>query len=446
MPRVLICSVGGSPAPIINAITQNSETAKLDLVLFLCSSGEDGAGSDQTIEHATTTSAPSLQCPHCKGHVQRQFHNPSIIERARLQPGDYEIVTVDDPDALGEVLAACDEIDERISARWPSADDGGDKLQVLANYTGGTKTMSLGIAVHALQSPTRFWELQLNIRAAPGRPNLVRLSDGDMALPQDISLAITRDTERLAEHFEKRHDYEGAAGVLAHLLRRRSLPREQRALVGLRLARCQLQAALDRFDYPAARRLAGQIEGDGPELAKRLKRLLRTLELVEGHQDWNPKDVSGLELVDDILANAQRCAERQRFDDAVGRLYRATELLAQIRLRRTFGLHVSDLKLDDPRIPQPTRERLEAYRRPADTKGRPQPIRIGLFAAYELLADLSDPLGTYFTDHLTELHGLMKKRNHSFFAHGLSPIGSETAADLLPRWRSWLDRAKKHCI
>jgi hypothetical protein len=46
----------------------------------------------------------------------------------------------------------------------------------------------------------------------------------------------------------------------------------------------------------------------------------------------------GYEIVEDLLLNAERRAMQDRYDDAVGRLYRALELLVQIRLLQTYDI------------------------------------------------------------------------------------------------------------
>lgn len=50
------------------------------------------------------------------------------------------------PDDLNEVTGACERIEEDIARRFGDA-------RIIANYTGGTKTMSVGLGLHALVSP-----------------------------------------------------------------------------------------------------------------------------------------------------------------------------------------------------------------------------------------------------------------------------------------------------
>jgi CRISPR-associated protein (TIGR02710 family) len=161
----------------------------------------------------------------------------------------------------------------------------------------------------------------------------------------------------------------------------------------------------------------------------------------------------GWELVEDLLANAERCAHRGRYDDAVARLYRATELLAQIRLRRVYDIQTGDVWLDSPAIAEcpAALELLEKARaqavplsegsRGADTRDRQ--VKIGLWQAYSLLGALGDPLGEHFLADSRHLKGFLEMRHRSILAHGLDPVTRGQWEDLGVRWIAWLTGARR---
>src|SRR5207245_1390146 len=94
------------------------------------------------------------------------------------------------------------------------------------------------------------------------------------------------------------------------------------------------------------------------------------------------------ELVADLLANARRCATGRRFDDAVARLYRAVEALAQTRLRMEYGIgDTSHVPLEE--LP----EGLRAAKAPQAQDGA---VWLALQDAYTLLRERGDPLGECF--------------------------------------------------
>ena len=418
MKTVLICTVGGSPQPVVHAVQQN----RPDFVYFICSTGDTEAASDRTITERTGRKIKGT-CPHCdKAYTLELFSEP-IAEQASLSQDGFHVEPVEDPDELTQVDAACLAVEQDMASRFA-----GDELRVIANYTGGTKTMTLALGAYALRTGGR-WELQVN--ASIPRTDLIKVTSGDIALPQDVAGLMARDVMARAEEVAGRHDYEGAVETLQFLITRTSLsPADRRPLLE-RLQRYRMQAAWDRLDYTRAMELASE-----KKRIKQLKQLIRAAALFSGDAPWGKKDVAGTILVEDLMDNAARCAARQRFDDAVGRLYRATELLAQVRLRREHGLRTGDLDLSSTAVPEPSRSWLQDLRDP-----RSERVRIGLFASYRLLAEMGDPLGMYFADNEQLLHQVIEKRNQSMFAHGLTPIDGEVWRQVGQKWQAWLQGA-----
>ena len=101
---------------------------------------------------------------------------------------------------------------------------GSDGIEVVANYTGGTKTMSLGLGNFALH-PARAWALQTNV-VGKGRDNLVKITAGDTATLQDTTSIDVQAVLDLARTLVTRHDFEGAAALLQGYLAGTKLPKE----------------------------------------------------------------------------------------------------------------------------------------------------------------------------------------------------------------------------
>jgi CRISPR-associated protein (TIGR02710 family) len=124
----------------------------------------------------------------------------------------------------------------------------------------------------------------------------------------------------------------------------------------------------------------------------------------------------GFEMVEDILLNAARRAAQHRYDDAAGRLYRATEMTAQIWLEEKYGIETGNVDLD--KVPENTRPSLEED---SDDKGR---IRIGLIKAWDLISEMpDDSVGKKFQTFRPELLKFLSVRNESLLAHGIQPVG-----------------------
>jgi CRISPR-associated protein (TIGR02710 family) len=160
--------------------------------------------------------------------------------------------------------------------------------------------------------------------------------------------------------------------------------------------------------------------------------LIRIKRLMDTDDEWRTRDISGWELIEDIIQAADRSASRGRYDDAIARLYRATEFLGQLQLRKRYGLHADRLSPQDERLPSTVMEWIKSYAEPS------HPGKLPLFAIYTLLAAFEDPLGAFFRDRESELKGLIQFRNSSLLAHGFKPIGAETWRTVGPKWIRWI--------
>ncbi|HID43499.1 MAG TPA: TIGR02710 family CRISPR-associated protein [Archaeoglobaceae archaeon] len=122
-------------------------------------------------------------------------------------------------------------------------------------------------------------------------------------------------------------------------------------------------------------------------------------------------------LLVDLISNAERRIKTARYDDAVARLYRAVELIAQIALAE-FG-YEEPIKLEG--------ELAEKYKEYEDS-GK---FKLGLAKKMELLKDL----GWNKADDLylknNRIKGLLESRNMSILAHGFIPVGRSVTEGLL---------------
>jgi CRISPR-associated protein (TIGR02710 family) len=124
----------------------------------------------------------------------------------------------------------------------------------------------------------------------------------------------------------------------------------------------------------------------------------------------------------DLINNARRRIEEGKFDDAVARLYRACEMLAQWRLASSYDIMSGNVDLF--RVPDGSKHWLETCRSP---KGD---IQVGLRKAYRLLYEMQDSLGKQFFADKT-LPGVLRERNESILAHGTKPVEPAACSRLL---------------
>lgn len=119
------------------------------------------------------------------------------------------------------------------------------------------------------------------------------------------------------------------------------------------------------------------------------------------------------DLLTDLFTNAQRRFREGKYDDALARFYRFTEMLAQYRLQQ---LRIDTSNVDRARVPPDLVEKYATMVDPRDGK-----IKIGLIDAYALLAALGDPIGHAFKNQ-PRLGNQLSTRNKSILAHGTTPI------------------------
>jgi CRISPR-associated protein (TIGR02710 family) len=118
------------------------------------------------------------------------------------------------------------------------------------------------------------------------------------------------------------------------------------------------------------------------------------------------------ELALDLFANAERRFAEGKVDDAVLRIYRLVEMLAQERLLKRFGIDVSDVRPDQ--LPHQSRDEfIQKYKNKRTGK-----IEIPQSPSYQLLKELGDELGEAFSRNFDKFRNVQSARNTSYLAHG----------------------------
>ncbi|NJM00799.1 MAG: TIGR02710 family CRISPR-associated protein [Synechococcaceae cyanobacterium SM2_3_2] len=181
---------------------------------------------------------------------------------------------------------------------------------------------------------------------------------------------------------------------------------------------CSAFDAWDRFDHLEAWEALRPWMKIGlvSSLGRFLKRVINSRGLLDStFESAEGSKGHGYEIVQDLLLNAQRRAHQQRYDDAVGRAYRALELLAQVRLNQRYGIKTGDV--DIALLPETLRPQYEPHRSP---NGK---IELPLLRSYQLLTQFEgDPLGQLFQSRESLIKNSLQIRNASLFAHGFRPI------------------------
>ncbi len=412
MSTILFVSVGGSHQPIVTAISSLNP----DRVIFICSDGAKGSKS-QVIGTGTP-------CEVRKG-MEVIERLPNIPTQAKLgdkfQP-ERDVVTIYEPDDLSECY-------QKIVAAIQEIQQSAPQTILKADYTGGTKSMSVGLAMAAIDYRVEVFLTTGN------RTDLIRVQRGEMTAQATISpVLIQRTIDRFLPMVLQQYNYPAAVAELTQLLPSMTVSNELRRQIQSLCSICKGLDAWDRFEHLEAVALltpymkSQQIQ----PLGLFLKRVIHSRGAIDADFNFDPTDgIAGhcYEIVQDLLLNAERRATQGRYDDAVGRLYRALELLVQVRLLKAYEIKTGDVDL--ARLPEHLRHDFHPH------GGR---IQIALRRSYELLAQLGDdPIGQLYRQQKGKVISALEIRNDSLFAHGFKPITEQNYHSVLGAIGSFIE-------
>lgn len=384
--KILILTVGGSYQPLLTAI----QSIRPSRIIFLCSDDQGAAkGSYIQIE-----GAGMVLCSQVSPSVPTKPDLPNLATLAKLSKDQYEVVRIAQFDSLQECYVKAAELIRREKRCHPDA-------EIIADYTGGTKSMAAALASAALDEE----KCQLSLVNGT-RSDLSMVQPGTQFI-RPVAVGNLRARRRLAEVSKalERFDYVAALQILEAVA---MMPVSENLLNRIRdaIAVCRAFDAWDRFCHAQAREL----------LWPHRDRLVEHFLVLEELSKPQPRDP--YLRVEDLLLNAERRVAQQHFDDAVARIYRALEMLAQVRLLANQGINTSDVDIN--RFPQNLQEELGKKRR---KDGR---LTTALLDSWELLHALDDhPLGAWFDRQRQALKSFLKARNYSILAHGATPISRD---------------------
>ena len=130
-------------------------------------------------------------------------------------------------------------------------------------------------------------------------------------------------------------------------------------------------------------------------------------------------------LIKELINNARRRIEDQRFDDAAARIYRALELYGQICFEKKIGS--SNDKVKPGKIPDQLRD--EFNRKYLD----PQLglMKLPLQATFAVLRVAGHEAGIRFFSFEDKIKNIQIARNKSILAHGIQPVTEHAARSIL---------------
>lgn len=384
---LLIATVGGTYQPVVQSLLHWRPAR----VLFLPSTQSRSTVDEAVRDHGARSGQP-------------------------LNPGCYEVITIDDPQDFEGCLETFRKLDEHVR-NWTER---GVEFTVVVDFTAGTKCMSAALALQARRWPCRFSYVGGAVRTKDGLGTVETGSESVLHSANPWDALGFQAAEEFVILFDQLA-FEQAARIADLSLRRVVAPSRKRELSALKLL-AQAYDAWDRFDHSSAKTKLGDVERQRNDLASLLGEdaASRLLQHTRQNREYLQQLIDGSRpsrhLILDLLANADRCFQRGRLDDAVARLYRAIEAIAQLQLVMAHGIAGTD-RVPMERIPEPLRTKFQDN----EEDGH---VKLGLQDAYALLDALGDDIGARFKQ--AGLHEPSRSplvvRNQSILAHGFQPV------------------------
>lgn len=379
--RGMVVTVGTSPEPLVKTINEH----RPECVLFVVS-----AESRKTVED-------------------------EVFSGLKQRPRDA-FCEVADPERLTNCYA---EIHERIGSWLKEYDLHREEVGI--DYTGGTKAMAAALALASVEHLIdRFIYVGGTQRDDNGR-GVVR--SGFESIKSDrnpLRVRAVREIERANWLLENFHA-EAAAEILRGAKVICDDKYNSRLDIYVDLAMSLDHA--DRFRFSKAIKVFRPRRKKLPEffelsVCDQLERVCESWKKIAESLKAKGKTPAE-EVLLELLANAARRAEQGRYDDAVGRLYRAVELKGQqLVAKLPYSIELGKLKLDN--IPADKRDGiLREFQKPG---GDAKQILLGVQSLYRLLE--MEAIEEHAIYPALKKH--LAARNQSLLAHGLEPVSHDT--------------------
>lgn len=385
-PKTILISVGGSPQPIIKSLNEQ----KPDYICFF-------------------TSEPT------KDSTERD-----VLPNLSFKPRHWDWIVTPNAEGLSECYKEIVTKLPDILKKWNVKES-----QIIVDYTGGTKTMSVAITLATIEWSSMYSYVGGMERSKEGVGIVINGKEKILYLDNPWNEIALMDQKKACILFNKAR-YASSSEVFA--LIETKVSENQKPLFKALKSMSEGYDLWDKFKHNNARDKLYSCRDMLTAYAtnnRKLENLISGLRL--NIQFLDRVSENDELLAHDLISNAKRRALLEcKYDDAVARLYRSMESIAQFKLKSAYKISTSDV--NEKLLPEGIKNEYRVkYRDEKDKK-----MKIGLYASYELLKTLGDPLGKgFFEFYDKEIRGLHDIRNSSILAHGYRPVSQDTYEKLL---------------
>lgn len=311
---------------------------------------------------------------------------------------DYQIVIINAIDDLNTCFEAYE------SKIWElDYEDGGD-YDIIMDYTSGTKTMSAAMA-----SCGMFYSKDLI--SVGGDRSTGEVSRGTEIINyQNIYKIYDKFALMRTRNNFNANRFRACIDILNYIV---DLNIHKESLMHL----CKAYYAWDNMDFEDAYghlRKVNLNQVEFMEVKNDIKFNLKALGNIINSKSVNLKNCY---ILASLINNSIRRSEEFKYDDAIARLYRSFELIAQIELTK-YNIKSSDIDVSVLKQNNVSDEFIMDLEKTRED-GK---IRIGLEKDFLLLNELGNDLGKHYVENESKIKNLTRKRNNSILAHGLDSL------------------------
>ena len=311
---------------------------------------------------------------------------------------DYQIVIINAIDDLNTCFEAYE------SKIWElDYEDDGD-YDIIMDYTSGTKTMSAAMA-----SCGMFYSKDLI--SVGGDRSTGEVSRGTEIINyQNIYKIYDKFALMRTRNNFNANRFRACIDILNYIV---DLNIHKDSLMHL----CKAYYAWDNMDFEDAYEHLRKVnlnQVEFMEVKNDIKFNLKALGNIINSKSVNLKNCY---ILASLINNSIRRSEEFKYDDAIARLYRSFELIAQIELTK-YNIKSSDIDVSVLKQNNVSEEFIMDLEKTRED-GK---IRIGLEKDFLLLNELGNDLGKYYVENESKIKNLTRKRNNSILAHGLDSL------------------------
>lgn len=309
--------------------------------------------------------------------------------------------------------------------------DGGlSPRDIVIDYTSGTKSMTAALFAVGLSCEVGSINYISGRRDETGRV----IPGTERPIPiQPVSI-VAHSKMNTARALFNLYQFEAAALILRELEREVHTPDIRQEVVRLRRI-VEAYGLWDTFHLKRANDAFGKINSEGLFEGSSVRGTFQmNLQLLNRSCT---KKYSEERLID-LLQNASRRVQEGKYDDALARIYRLFEFIAQIKLYRDHD-KIETERISLKVLPEQVRGKYEN-----DFSSQKKTLPFAMVRSYDLLRDLNDQLGSDFMRDYADEHNILNvllgKRNKSVLAHGFNPIAREDCEKLMAIAETYLDK------